>query len=320
MEVFGGSLELARAVFLLGAVLALVYKMKFGVTPGGIIVPSLMALALYSGLVPFIIMVLLSAANWGIYKLFLARFPLSHRMESLAAMSLSIMLSLIVMALFQQYIANSHEFIVMNLVTPGLFTISARKYGVTPVTFGTLVVTFTVYIIGITLAAVLPVGTLTQSAASLAHYQHLELVNPFIVLPVSLAIAGITYWQFGLRSGGYVIGPIVAAIAVSSWVQALMLVAGIIFSYFAIQIVLKYTQVIGLRRFVLSLVAGFVVVSIMDWIAARYLVPGYLVSVTASLIAVAVVTNDLTLQSPKDSIKKGVMPSMLVSYLTRLAV
>jgi len=45
-----------------------------------------------------------------------------------------------------------------------------------------------------------------------------------------------------------------------------------------------------------------------------------LVSVTASLIAVAVVTNDLTLQSPKDSIKKGVMPSMLVSYLTRLAV
>lgn len=321
MDILEGSIDLARAVFLIGAVLALIYKKKLGITPGGVIVPGTLAGILFSSFTAFILVLISSAICLLLYKLTFANYALSKRWSAFIIMGMSVTIGLILMAAAEQTYLLSQEFLMLSLITPGLITISARKYGFGKVTFGALVVTALSCLAAWLLSMLIPYEVLTYMSVQLAAYTPLTLTNPYIVLPVSLIVSVLVYYRFGVRSGGYLIAPFIAAVAVTSPLQALLIFIGVGLSYLAIQLIQRYTLVFGLERFVLSLFLGYFVITVIDLLAINIgLGENYSPAPLVLIIAVAVMVNDLSLQSAKTTLKKGVGPSLIASYLTRLAV
>lgn len=320
MDIFWSSVELTRVVFLLGAILALLYKKKFGITPGGVIVPGTLAGILFASFLAFIITIISAIACYIIYKFTFGRYALERRWSSLIMVTISTIIGLILMWTLEVSHVLSQELMMVTLVAPGLIAISARKYHLGKVIIGTLSVTAICYIIGWVLLSIVPIGLLTHMSVDLDRYTQLSLTNPYIVLPLSLLVAILVYYRFGIRGGGYLVAPFLAAVTFSSPVQAALLAVGIALSYGAVRLALRYTLIIGLERFVFSLFCGFIVVTLLDLLAATYFIPGYRPSPLVLIIAVAVMTNDLSLQPLKSSLKNGFAASQVVPHLARWAV
>lgn len=320
MDIFWSSVELTRVVFLLGAVLALLYKKKFGITPGGVIVPGTLAGILFASYIAFLITLASAIVCYFIYKFTFGRYALERRWSSLILVSISTIIGLGLMWSLEAWHLLSQELMLVTLVTPGLIAISARKYHLGKVMMGTLGVTAVCYMVGWALLSVIPIGLLTQLSVDLDRYTQLSLTNPYVVLPLSLLISVLIYYRFGIRGGGYLVAPFLAAVTFSSPLQAALLAVGVALSYGAVRLALRYTLIIGLERFVFSLFCGFIVVTLLDILAANVLLPGYRPSPLVLIIAVAVMTNDLSLQPLKISLKNGFATSQVVSHLARWAV
>lgn len=320
MDLFRGSIELARIVFLVGAVLALLYKKRYGTTPGGIIVPGVLAGTLFRSFEAFLLTMASSFLCWLIYKHLIAKLALSNRWTSLVCISISVAVGLILLKISDSQVVFDQEVLLTSLVTPGLITISAKKYGLGKTFSATLLVTAATAAIGLALSYVIPYQQLTSMSVQLATYMPLTLTSPLIVLPISLIMSILAYYRFGIRSGGYLIAPFLAVVLFSSPIQALLMFTGVACSYLAIKLIQKYTLVIGLERFVLSLFCGYFIVTLIDYVAIYIGIPGYRPSPLIIIIAIAVLTNDLSLQPLVPSLKKGVIPNLLASFITKLAV
>lgn len=321
MDVFNSSFDLMRGVFLLGAVMALFYKKRLGVTPGGVIVPGTLAGIVFSSFIAFMIVVGLSLVCLLIYKFIFSRFVLSKRWSSFIMISISVSLGLVTMTVADITQFVNQEFLLLSLVTPGLITISARNYGLGKVMFGTLLVTGIACVAGLIISNILPYQSLTYLSVQLAAFTPLTLVNPYIVIPVSLVISILIYYRFGIRGGGYLIAPFLAVVLMSSPVQFGLIMLGVILSFLTVKAIQNHTLITGLERFVISLFCGYFVITLIDLLAVSVGIgEGYRPAPIVLIIAVAVLTNDLSLQSAKQTIKKGFSPSLITSFLTRLAV
>jgi hypothetical protein len=320
VDLFRGSIELARIVFLVGAVFALLYKKRYGTTPGGIIVPGVLAGTLFRSFEAFILTLVSSLICWLIYKHLIARLALSNRWTSLVFISISVAIGLLLLSISNSQALFDQEVLLTSLVTPGLITISAKKYGLGKTFYATLLVTAVTAAIGLALSYAISYQQLTSMSVQLATYMPLTLTSPLIVLPVSLIMSILAYYRFGIRSGGYLIAPFIAVVIFSSPIQAALMFIGVACSYLAIRLIQKYTLVIGLERFVMSLFCGYFIVTIIDYIAIYIGIPGYRPSPLIIIIAIAVLTNDLSLQPLLPSLKKGVIPNLFVSFITKLAV
>lgn len=320
MEFFLSSIDLVRLVFLIGAVLALIYKKKVGVTPGGIIVPGILTGLLFTSFLAFTITLATTLVCYGLYKLILGRYALSKRWTTFILISASVVLSLAATAAVDSTHILGHEIIAFSLVVPGLIATSANKYGLGKVMLGTLSVTVLCYAVAWMLIWSIPYALLSYSSVELGQYQQLSLTNPYVTIPVSLITAIVLYVKFGIRSGGYLVAPFIAAITFSSPIQALMVVAGVVLSTIAVRLALRFTLIIGLERFVFSIFCGYIMVGIMDAIAIATTIPGYRPAPLVIIVAIAILTNDLSLQPTGKTVKNGFAPSMLMAHLARLAV
>ncbi|RYX78704.1 hypothetical protein EON76_03235 [bacterium] len=319
MDIIWNSLDLTRIVVLLGAVLALLYKKKFGITPGGIIVPGTLAYILSYSTFLFFLTVLLGILYYCIHKITFDRYAISKQTTTLLIMSMSVILGLVISYALQINHLLSYEMFALNLITPGLIALSAIKYKLTDVILGTLSVTFITLSIGLALAALIPFSMLSELSVSLGGYTHLGLDNPYVFLPLSILVTVLMYFRFGVRSGGYLIAPYVVAVIYSSPIQGLMLLAAIAFSYIIVKTVQRYSLLIGLERFVFCLFVGYILATIIDLIAAHISIPGYRVAPLILMSAIAVITNDLTLHTLSKSFNKGLLPSQLIANLARWA-
>lgn len=319
MDVIWNSIDLTRIVVLLGAVLALLYKKQLGVTPGGIIVPGTLAYVLSYSVPLFSLTILLGVVYYFMYKLAFNRYAISKQVTTLIIMSMSVIFGLAASYAMQIFHVLSHELFALNLVTPGLITLSIIKYNLNDVLLGTLSVTFVTFIIGCGLASVLPFGMMSQLTTSLGGYTHLGLDNPYIFLPLSMLITVLMYFRFCIRSGGYLIAPYVAAVVFSSPIQGLLLGVAITLSYLIVRAIQQYSLLIGLERFVFCLFIGYIFATSLDLIASHINIPGYRVAPLILMSAIAVITNDLTLHPLSKSFRKGIMPSQLIANLARWA-
>lgn len=320
MEIFWSSIDLTRLVFLVGAVLALLYKKKFGVTPGGVIVPGVLTGILFVSVVAFFMTLASAMLCWLIYRLVFARWALDKRWAALITVSISVVLGLAMMLLVDATHLFHQELMLITLIVPGLMAISARKYHPGKVLIGALSVTAACYAIGWLLVLTLPYDLLTHLSVQLGTYTQLSLDNSYIVIPVSLIVSILIYYRFGIRGGGYLIAPFLAAVTFSSPIQAGLLAIGVALSYLAVRLVLRFTLMIGLERFVFSIFCGYIVITVLDIIATTVIIPGYRPAPLVLIIAIAVLTNDLSLQKLKPSLKNGLMPAQVVSHLARWAV
>jgi hypothetical protein len=320
VEILDSSIELFRVLFLLGAIISLLYKKKYGITPGGIVVPGILAGILFASFRSFVVLLVTTTICWMIHRVFISKYALSSRWTTLICMSISATLGLLTMYTFRKYISFSSESSLVSLVVPGLITISAKKYGIGKIAYSTLFVTAVTGSVGVLLASLIPHQQLTSLNVQLAEYTPLTLTAPFVVIPVSLITAILIYYRFGIRGGGYVIGPFLALLMFIAPLQALSIAVAIAVSYWSMKFIQQYTLIIGLERFVASLFMGYFTITAIDYIAITAGVGQYYPSPQIAIIAVAVITNELCLQPARLSILKGVLPSLLIAYLTRLAV
>lgn len=318
-EAIWNSVDLTRAIFLIGAVFALAYKKRYGVTPGGVIVPGTLAIVLFASFVAFIITIVTSIVSYFIYKFTFGRYPLDKRWSALINVTISTLLGLVLMYSLEITRTLSTELLLISLVIPGLIAINARKYSPAKVAVGTFSVVAASYLAGALLYQLLPYSMISRLSTGLGEYQMLSLLNPFIALPLSLLLAITLYYRFGIRSGGYLIAPYLAVVTFSSPIQALLLAAGVALSYLATKIALRYTLLIGLERFVFSLFCGYIVVTLIDIIAVHINIPGYRPAPLILITAVAVLTNDLSLQPLKSTLKNGFGPAQFIAHLLRWA-
>lgn len=315
MEFFNSSIELQRIVFLFGAVASLLYKKKVGVTPGGIIVPGILAGLLLTDFFTFLITIAITVLTLLFYRYALKRHALSNRWSSLGCISFSVIAGIIVTLLSKKYAAISQEALSISLIAPGLITISAKKYSFKSMAYATLIVTSVTVAAGILLATYVPYHELTYLNVRLGSYDFLRLRKLYIVVPVSLVASVFGYYRYGVRSGGYLIMPFLAVLAVDAPIQALLITVGIALSYFIVKLIQKHTLIIGLERFVVSLFCGYFVVTICDYIAIASGFEGYRPSSVILLTTVAVITNDLSLQPVKLVLLRGIMPAAIVSLI-----
>lgn len=320
MDLISESVDLIRIIFLLGAVLALITKKKFGVTPGGIIVPGLLACIIFTSFNVFLITLFSTILCWMIYKFFISSFAVSSRWMTLMIISISVLIGLIELAIQEQFNLLYTETILLSMIVPGLITLSAKKYGVEKVAYSTFSVTALTVLLGIIIARVVPYDYLSYMSVKLGEFPTLALPNPFVALSLSMATAILLYYWFGIRSGGYMIAPFLAALLFVSPLQFLLLVLGVAFSVIVVKLIQRATLIIGLERFVISLLCGYFVVSIMDALAISGLLSTYYVSPLIVITAMAVLTNDLCLQPIRTTLSKGFSPAFLVACITRLAV
>ena len=313
-----GSFELTRLLFVGGGLLALIYKRKVGVTPGGIILPGLLAIMLYNNVLAVGLTLLLAVICWLIAEHTIYRFVLDSRMATLLVMVLSIALTLGCRAIFGLDLLHftTVELAIPTFIIPGLFASTAHKYGLLRTGFGMLLVSAAVYLVAILLAQIIPISLLTQSSSELAHYLRFSLKNVYIVLPISLVLETVLVYFFRVRAGGYAVMPMFASYIVTAPIQGLMLLGSIALTFLVVWLVLKTTKVVGLERFVCCLFMGFICVSAMDMIASATTVPNYMTAAITPIIIIAVVANDLLID-PVKNLSLGVAPAALAASVVR---
>lgn len=318
MELYTYSVDLIRIVFLIGAVLSLVYKKRTGITPGGIVVPGFLAITLDISFLAFICTIGLAVVGRALYHLLFGSFALSTRLAVIANVTIAIILGAITTKIMASHHIAGQEFLMFSLIAPGLIAHNTRKYGLFDVMKGVLSVTAATYCAGWLLAMTLPHDMMSQLTVQLAAYKPLTLTDAYLTMGISLLTALALYSAFKLRAGGYLIMPFLAVIAFSSMTQFVLILAGVALSYLIVQLVQRQTLIIGLDRFIVSLFCGYFIVTLIDLAAAHWGIAHYRTSPLILIVAVAVLTNDLCLQPLKASLAKGVGPSMAVAMLTRM--
>lgn len=312
MELFSNSLELSRFVFVIGAFLALLYKRKSGITPGGIIVPAFLALILDQSFTWFITLLLTAAATQGLYRISIASIALSKHWVVFWNIAISVLLVLLVKAtIFSDYLTT--ELVLFGVALPGLIAANARHYGAHRVYFGTLLVTAGTVLAGMLLSKLIPFGYATELTVHLSVYKTLTIENTFPMIIATLLTGAILYKKLNVRTGGYILAPFVALLAYTSPIEFILFLLFTAIGYFLVQLVLKYSLITGLERFVLSLIISASFVTFIDILGASNIVPFYVASSMILVVAMGVYINDLCLQKPSIKMMAGLSAPVFVA-------
>lgn len=252
MELFAYSADLARIVFIIGAVLAVVYKKYTGVTPGGVVVPAFLALLLDQSFIWFCIIFGASLLTRLLYLISFQAMALPRRWVVFINIAMSTAIVLAAQYLFGMAMPST-EAAAFGYVIPGLLSANIMRYRLQPVVLSTLGVTAVTYSIGYLCTQLVPFGWATSLTSQLGMFTPLQLGSPLILLPTALVVTGLTMWAFGTRTGGYLLAPFVALLASGSVVQFAAFIVGILCCYGLLQVILRYSLIFGLERFLMSL-------------------------------------------------------------------
>ncbi|MFZ2513915.1 MAG: poly-gamma-glutamate biosynthesis protein PgsC/CapC [Candidatus Saccharimonadales bacterium] len=305
MDVLDYSYELMRLIFLSGAVFGLLYKKRYGVTPGGIIVPGTLAIELGSSLKAFSISILTAVICYFLHKYTFGRYALSKRQSNYIFIAYSVCINIALTLLLGKRHWISTEIGTISLISSGLIAISAHKYRLGTVLRGTLSVTALTYLVGLTLASFVPFHLLSQTTIQLGSYVRLGFLHAAIFFPLSLLASYTIYRKMNTKLFGYLLLPYIVVMLTSSLLQAALISAAIYVNYYFVKYVMERTLIIGLERFVISLFGSYFFISLLDWIAIQTKVHGYRPSPLAALVVVTVATNSLVLSIPRLHLRRA---------------
>ena len=309
------TLELGRIVFLVGALVALNYKSRVGVTPGGIIVPGIFALLLFTGIVPFIYLLLMGWLCHILSKYLFRRFALTRPLYNALTVFLSALLHVIAFYLFPEIRLFNQELLIMSVVVPGLTAINMNKYGVKKVIVSILLCSIVAYMFGALVQAIIPLQLLSEGTFRLGNYKDFPIrYMVLLVLPV-LALEIFVLYKFKLKSGGYTALAIIAIITILSPIQAIMIILSIILCVISVKLAMKFTDIIGLEKFVLCLVFAYFLVTVMDTIAMNFNLGDYRVSAAIIMTSIAIIANDLCVQPIKETLAKATIPVYIFAVI-----
>lgn len=255
--------ELCRLSLVVGAFTAIKYKDKHGIIPGGIIVPGFIIILFLVSPIWCVTVLVLSFVIYWLYKRFLDRTGYKRRtpMYLLATLSLAIAHCVAFVYVQLGWLVPSLDNLSGALLPAVIaFTFTKQKMpevvkGIVFTTLITVVIVTIVYAVGSRLFH-LDFDTIRPAYAG---KDKLELKYPIIQFYVALTVGYLIYRSRDIRSGGYTVAPVAAALFVYP-LSAIVFLIGTTIVYFLTQLICELTLIIGLKRYTLALFLSTIVV------------------------------------------------------------
>ena len=248
--------EIQRISIAIGAVVAMIWKDRRGVLPGGIIVPGFLANMLLLSAPWCLTILLVSIAIQAIYRRWLQRVDHQRRQPMYILGILSLLLSTPIAWLqIQAGLLPYSSDAISGTLLPGVIAFNLHRQGLKPVLGGALAVTaLTALLTGL---LVLGGSTLLQvDFNQLNHYylhaDNLKVRAQLLQFIVALLVGSVLYHRTGMRPGGYMVAPIAAALLLDP-LSAGMFTTGCLGVEQGVRWLMKCSLIIGLQRYVAAL-------------------------------------------------------------------
>ena len=314
------SPEIQRISLAIGSLLALAWQDRQGIIPGGIIVPGFLSnLLLLSPGWGLLVIGIAYLSQWT-YRRWLERVTHQRRlpMYILGAMSLLITTPCAFVIIQVGLLPANIDSISGSLLS-GVIAFNLHRQGWGPVTKGMLITTAAT--LGLTVLLVSAGTSLFQADfnALQTYYRHSSNIHIqakafqfLIALFVGMAI----YRRTQFRPGGYVVAPMAAALLLSP-LSAVMFLIGCISVESAIQIISKNSLIVGLSRYVVSLLLSTAYVWSVEILFIQVGMRSLPFQGNHILVIIAILSyaNDLTLHGHRQ-----VLPWMLIMVGSAMGV
>lgn len=318
------SIEFSRLSLIIGAFIAIKYKDRYGVIPGGIIVPGfIITLFLISPLWCFTVVGLSFPVFW-IYKKFLDRTDYKRRtpMYILAFISIAIANLIAIVYSYWGWFTPSFDSLSGTMIPAVIaFTFTKQKMprvitGMVISTISTLAIVTSIYLIGNNLLGwdFNYLGSLTVGKETFG------INNSIVQFYTALGIGYLFYHWQDIRAGGYLIAPVAAALLVQP-VSAIFFIGGCFLIFFITKKICHYTLLIGLKRYTLVLLLSTIYIWTIEIVFSMFdstILP-FQGSNLFVIVAMLSYVNDVILHS-KQNIIKFIFFTILVSLTTLITI
>ena len=248
--------EIHRLALTIGAFVAIAYRDRYGVIPGGVIVPGFIITLFLLSPIWCITSLALSFSVYFIYKRFLQQTSYKRRtpMYILAFLSLAIANSVAIIYIKLGWLYPSLDSLSGTLLPAVIaFTLTKQKLNkvIRAIVFTTLVtlaILIIIYLIGSSLFQI-DFDTLR------AYYPTQEILRfdyHLFQFYVALGVGYLIYRFKDVRSGGYMVAPVAAALLVKP-ISGVLFLIGCITVYLVVQTLCQFTLLIGLKRYAVAL-------------------------------------------------------------------
>lgn len=299
------SPEIHRLSLVIGAFLAVKYKDRYGVIPGGIIIPGCLITLFLSAPIWCLTLIALTFPIFWIYQRFLNRADYKRRTPMYILSVLSLASTCLIALIYTQlgWLSLSLDNL-LGMLIPAIISYTCTRQKMGKVLQGILFVTL------LTAAIVLLIYTIGTYGLNL----NFDLIRPFeqgkdtleLAYPVFqfgwALIAGYLIYHFrDVRSGGYMITPIAAGLLTQP-LSAVMFLLGCGLTYGLTRGICELTLTIGLKRYVLALFIStiFVWVSEIAFMQLDSTVLPFQGSDTFVIVAIMSYANDGILYAKKN--------------------
>ena len=265
------SPEICRLALAIGAFVAVKYKDKYGVIPGGIIVPGFIITLFFISPIWCLTVIALAFLVYGIYQQFLAKTGYKRRTPMYLLATISLAIANLVALIYIQigWLSPSLDSLSGTLL-PAVIAFTFTKQKMVKVVKGIVITTLITAII---------VGVIYGIGSTYFHFdfdllrpiyagkETLQIKYPLVQFYVSLAVGYFIYrWQ-DVRSGGYMIAPVAVALLTQP-ISAVAFLLGCFTVYWLTKIICQFTFLIGLKRYALVLVISTVFVWLIELVFA----------------------------------------------------
>ena len=248
--------EIERFTMAIGALVAMAWKDRRGVIPGGVVVPGFLVNALVLSPPWGLAIVLISGITQAIYQRWLERAEYQRRepMYILGALSLLLSTPVAWLLILAGLLPASIDSITGTFL-PGVIAFNLHRQGLKPVMGGLLAVTV-ITAISTGLLVWLSTTLLHLDFDQLSHYylhaDKLKLRAQIVQFLVALLVGSLLYRRTGMRPGGYMVAPIAAALLLEP-LSASLFIFGCLGVETGIRWLMRHSLIIGLQRYVAAL-------------------------------------------------------------------
>ena len=248
--------EIHRLALLIGTFAAIGYKNITGVNPGGVIVPGFIIILFLTSPIWCISILALSFFVYFIYKRYFDQTGYKRRTPMYIMSTISLAIANLVALSYIQFgwLAPSLDNLYGTLLPAVIaFTFTKQKIdkvvqGIAIATLITTVALALVYLIGSNLFNI-DFDTLRPLYAG---KETLEFKFPIIQFYVAIAVGYVFYRYKDVRSGGYMVAPVAAALLIYP-LSAVIFLLGCLIVYFIAKQICALTLIVGLNRYALAL-------------------------------------------------------------------
>ncbi|MEO0854055.1 MAG: poly-gamma-glutamate biosynthesis protein PgsC/CapC, partial [Cyanobacteria bacterium J06648_11] len=242
--------DIYRLSLLIGVCVALAYRDRYGIIPGGLIVPGSLVVLLLLSPIWCVTVLGLSAGVYGMYQQWFQRTNYKRRTPMYILAFLSLSMSSVVALTYQHW--GWLEFSLdsqVGSILPGVIAFNLDKQGAGKVCRAIAICTPIALVGVLGIAGVLQLsGLLPPLQVTAISNPALQLHYPFIHYSLALGVGYLIYRHQDIRSGGYMVAPVVALLMLQPF-AALHFVTGCAFVYVITRLYCEWTLTVGLRRY-----------------------------------------------------------------------